>query len=693
MIVSWNWLKELVPLKVTPAELVERLMMAGLNHEGTEQLGNDWAIDLEITSNRPDCLGHIGIAREAAVLFNLQLHYSDADLSAARKSPAAGEPARIADDVRNYASVEVKCPELCPRYTARVIRGVKVGPSPSQMAVRLATVGQPVINNIVDITNHVLMECGQPLHAFDFQKLGQRKIIVRRAKPSEQFLAIDHKVYSLDPEMCVIGDAVHPVALGGVMGGADTEVSPQTTDVLIEAAQFAPLSIRSTARKLKLHSPSSYRFERGTDPEMVDWASRRCCELILKHAGGELVEGVIDVGPPRPKRPPIALRLDQIKRILGIDIPSEAVRRILVALGCVEESASETQLTLGPPSWRRDLTREIDLIEEVARVHGYDKIPEYASVPMSASRRLNRDRVFGKVRQVLTAVCFDEAVTTSVVPQRWTESFRPWIDAPPLMTSPPMLEGADHLRQSLIPSLLDVRRINESLGNKTIELFEMAKIYLPTRSDEPNSATALPNEQWTLAAVSGGGFLHLKGVVEVLFAALRSENAAADLDVADFRHELLAADRACELKWGGRLLGFLGEVSASGQKAFGLRQPATILELNADVLAECARLITTYEPQSPYPTISRDLNLIVAEAVRWADLAAAVRYAAGANLEQLEYLDTYRDPQKDGPNTKRLIFSVTLRAKDRTLTGPEADTVRDGIVTACQERFGARLLG
>jgi phenylalanyl-tRNA synthetase beta chain len=193
--------------------------------------------------------------------------------------------------------------------------------------------------------------------------------------------------------------------------------------------------------------------------------------------------------------------------------------------------------------------------------------------------------------------------------------------------------------------------------------------------------------------VSGGGFLHLKGVVEALLAALRSENAAADLDVSDFRHDLLAADRACELKWGGRLLGILGEVSASGQKAFGLRQPATVLELNLDALVEAARLITTYEPQSPYPTISRDLNLIVEEAVRWADLAAAVRYAAGADLEQLEYLDTYRDPQKDGPNTKRLIFSVTLRAKDRTLTGPEADTVRDAIVTACQERFGARLLG
>src|SRR4051812_15095853 len=325
MLVSWNWLNDYVALKMKPAELVDRLMMAGLNHESTEQLGSDFAIDLEVTSNRPDCLGHIGIAREAAVLFDLRLSYSDANLNLRGKSEL---PERIADDIRNYTSIDVACPELCPRYTARVIRGVKVGTAPSQMAMRLASIGQPVINNVVDITNYVMMECGQPLHAFDFQKLLGRKIVVRRAKEGEQFQAIDHKTYVLDSEMCVIADAEKAVAIGGVMGGADSEVSATTTDVLIEAAQFAPLSIRSTARKLKLHSPSSYRFERGTDPEMVDWSSRRACELILEHAGGELIDGVIDVGPSRPPRQPITLRHTQLKRIIGIDIPAASVRKI-----------------------------------------------------------------------------------------------------------------------------------------------------------------------------------------------------------------------------------------------------------------------------------------------------------------------------------------------------------------------------
>ena len=354
MIVSWNWLKDYVPLAIAPDELVQRLMMAGLNLEKSEPLASDVIIDLEVTSNRPDCLGHIGIAREAAVLCGQPLNVAEPTVAVA--SEVSG---RISDHLRNYTSVAVECADLCPRYTARVIRGVKIKPSPSQMAVRLATIGQPVINNVVDITNYVMLECGQPLHAFDFQKLNGRQIIVRRAKKNEPFAAIDHKTYSLDSEMCVIADAERPVALGGVMGGADTEVSPTTCDVLIEAAQFAPLAIRATARKLKLHSPSSYRFERGTDPEWVDWASRRACELILNHAGGELIEGVIDVGPPRVAREPIVLRLSQLARILGIDVPAETVRKILTALGCQEQSHEAAQVVTVPPSWRRDLSREI----------------------------------------------------------------------------------------------------------------------------------------------------------------------------------------------------------------------------------------------------------------------------------------------------------------------------------------------
>ncbi len=286
MLISWNWLNEYVKLDVTPAELAERLMMAGLNHEDTHAVGDDLAINLEVTSNRPDCLGHVGIAREAAVLF-------DRPLTIPKAQPRSGAP-RVAE----LTQVRVDNPRECPRYTARVVRGVKVGPSPPWLVKRLATIGIGAINNVVDITNYVLMECGQPLHAFDLAKLAGRQIVVRQARAGETFLAINHKTYTLDEAICVIADEKRAVGLGGVMGGADTEVSGRTTELLIEAAEFDPLSIRNTARKLNLHSDSSYRFERGLDPQGVDWASRRCVELILELAGGELAEGVDRRRPP-----------------------------------------------------------------------------------------------------------------------------------------------------------------------------------------------------------------------------------------------------------------------------------------------------------------------------------------------------------------------------------------------------------
>ena len=290
--------------------------------------------------------------------------------------------------------------------------------------------------------------------------------------------------------MCVIADAERAGCPRRRDGGRRYAKSrPTTTDVLIEAAQFAPLSIRTTARKLKLHSPSSYRFERGTDPEMVDWASRRACELILKHAGGELVEGrdrcrrTAHAGASRSRfdcRSSSGLSASTFRR--------KRCARSSSPWAACEQSTGAAEIVTIPPSWRRDLAREIDLVEEVARIHGYDKIPEDASVPMAASHRPDSDRVLAKVRQVLTAGGFDEAMTASVVPERWSDAFSPWTEAPPLVANTPMLEGADRLRRSLVPSLLDVRRINESLSNPTIELFETARIYLST-------ANGLPREQ------------------------------------------------------------------------------------------------------------------------------------------------------------------------------------------------------
>lgn len=672
MLVSWNWLKEYVDLGgLKPEEVANRLMLAGLNLESIKDAGSDVCIDLEITSNRPDCLGHIGVAREIAVLHDKQL----------KLPPALSQPPALSP--QSPFPVRIDTPDLCPRYTARVIRGIKVTSSPAWMVQRLAAIGQPAINNIVDITNYVLMECGQPLHAFDLKKLLGQQIIVRRAKKNEPFVAIDHKTYALDENMCVIADAQRPVALGGVMGGAETEITPSTVDVLIESAQFAPLSIRTTSRALRLSSDSSYRFERGTDPEGVDWASRRCCQLILELAGGTLVDGVTDVGAQPKSREPVVLRLAQVERILGIKIPAERVHQILTALGCRETATDGTKINTIPPSWRRDLSREIDLIEEAARIHGYDAIPEDAAVPMTSSHRTDADRVLARARRVLTAAGFNEAMTRSVVSEEWSTAFSPWSAAEPLIANTPMVKGEDRIRRSLVPSLLGARRYNESVGNATAELFEIARIYLP-------QGTGLPSEQWTLTAVNGQGFLHLKGVAETLLSAI---NPALRFEVVDSPQPLLAPGTSCELRLAGKRLGFLGEVSPVGLKQFGLRKETAILEIDLGSLVPLAVLIPKFSPVSAFPTISRDLNLIVDEPLRWLELESVIRSSAGEFLDAAEYLDTYRDTAKDGPGKKRLLFSLTLRAQSRTLTSDEADRARDAVVAACSAKFGAKLLG
>ena len=670
MLISWNWLKQYVAVDVDADEVARRLTMAGLNHEQTTEVGDDLAIDLEVTSNRPDCLGHIGVAREVTVLWQRDLALPDA-------SPPVGSP-----PVTELTRVAVKCPGLCHRYTARVIRGVRLDSSPQWLVNRLKTIGIPAINNVVDITNYVLMECGQPLHAFDLNQLGGQQIIVRESIQDEPFLAIDHKTYTLDAGMCVIADTERPVALGGVMGGADTEVSGATTDLLIESAQFDPVSVRNTARKLNLHSPSSYRFERGVDPEGVDWASRRCCELILELAGGELAEGVIDVGPPQQQRPSITLRLDQLPRILGIEIDRQEVQQILQDLGNELVGTGDRHIEVVPPSWRRDLSREIDLVEEVARIHGYEAIPEDARVPMAPSGRSDFDRVLGKIRQVLTASGFDEAMTYSAVSQEWSNAFSPWSTAEPLRCSTPMLRGADLLRRSLVPSLLGARQVNQSLANPDVELFETAKIYIP-------QGKSLPDEEWMLAVTSGREFFTVKGILEELVETL---NPGHRMDVEVTDHPLLQPGSSCRLLLGEVMCGFLGEVSPAGQKRFGLRSPVTVAELRISTLCDIAELIPQHRALSPYPSISRDINLIVDESVSWAEVAAVVRASSDQLLEAVQYRETYRDPGRDGHGKKRLLFSVSLRSHERTLTNEEADEIRNQIHATCGKEHGAMLV-
>ncbi len=669
MIVSTDWLAEYVPLTMPRDELEYRLMMSGLNHEGTEQVGDDFAIDLEVTSNRPDCLGHIGVAREISVLYQSPLKIPDP------QPRAAGGP------IDALTQVTIECGELCPRYTARVIRGVKVGPSPDWLARRLTTLGVAVINNIVDITNYVMLECGQPLHAFDFARLNGQRIVVRAAQQGEKFTAIDHREYELDPSMCVIADAKRAVALGGVMGGADTEVMTNTTDVLIEAADFAPLTIRTTARKLNLHSDSSYRFERTVDPEGIDWASRRCCELILDLAGGELADGVAAAGTLSSQPEMIKLRFAQVKRVVGIDVSTAESRRILNQLGCQEVAATNDHGELSPPSWRRDLRREIDLIEEIARIHGYDNIPEDVGVAMVASTQPPKDRAIARLQTALLAAGFDEAKTISAVELETLRTLRPWTTADPLRASTPVLRRADCLRQSLLPSLLEARRTNEKLSNSLIELFEISHIYLPRPQ-------ALPDERLVLAITSGSDFLSVKGVVELLLTTL---GISQPLGVAVANLDLLHPTRSCRLTLDQADLGVLGELGSNGLAAFDLRSPAAVAELDLHVLIQAANLIPQAAVLSSYPSVERDLNVVFDESVRWDAVSQIAASVGGRTVEELTFQEEYRDRKQLGKGKKSLLFRLRLRSSEGTLTSEEADAIRDSIVEALGGELGGTL--
>jgi len=667
--VSWDWLKQYTTLDRSVDELAEMLSMSGLNHEGTEEVDGDLAIDLEVTSNRPDCLGHLGVAREWSALTGHPLKRPDTDY------PESGE------QCAELTGVEVTCPDLCPRYIARVIRNVKVGPSPAWMVRRLKTVGLPSINNIVDITNYVLMECGQPLHAFDYDKLAENRIVVRRAANGETITAIDGHEYRLDDSMCVIADATVPVAIGGVMGGLDTEIGEQTTTILLEAAEFQPLAIRKASRALGLLSESSHRFERGVDPAGVEWASRRATQLIVELAGGEAAAGSVEVGGEIAPRDPVTLPFALLKRILGIDIPAQEACRILETLELSITEQNETQVTVTPPTFRRDLTRPIDLVEEVGRIHGYDHIPTDARVPLTLAPRSRRERVEAVLRRALAGAGVFEAITYSFVDEETENLFTPWSDAPALRVVHSSRKQQNVLRKSIMPSLVAALRANEARGNRDVDLFEIAHVYLPVSGDK------LPDEPRHLAVASCRSFREVGGLAACVFDALHLSDrwSARPADVP-----ALEAGRTLEVRLGETAVGYLGQLAAPVIDRYDLQEPCTVLEINIEPLIEAADLTPASRPVPAHPAIERDLSLIVEEALPWDRLAETVRTAAGPHLEQLAFVDLYRG--KPIPAGKKSVsLTMRFRLADRTLTHKEVDAYQGAVLQACATAHDATL--
>jgi phenylalanyl-tRNA synthetase beta chain len=675
MKVSYQWLKELVDFDLSPRLLAEKLTMAGLAVDRLEEVGGDVILDLDLTSNRPDCLSHLGVAREIAVICGTSVRPPDS-----RVEEADEETAQV-------TSVEILDPDLCPRYTARLIMGVRVGPSPKWIVERLEKLGQRSINNVADITNLVLLELGHPLHAFDFDKLVGRRIVVRRARSGEMLRTLDGVRRTLSQEMLVIADAVRPVALAGIMGGEDTEISPTTTNVLLESAYFHPVSIRRTARALALATEASYRFERGADYDAPVRAADRAARLIADVAGGRILRGVIDVYP-RPLTPsPRRLRRSRLGRLLGLEIALSEAERILRALGFAVERRNDEELIAVPPSFRVDVDGEDDLVEEVARHVGYDAIPLTLPAWSGVGELLPGEHARREVRRLLTGLGFSEAITFSFVNERLDALFRAE-PTPGVRLLNPIDQTRAHLRTSPLPGLLEALVHNIHHGVKNVRLFEIGKCFRAAdhRPDEVEmlglAATGLLNEDAWYDHPRPFGFYELKGALEALLEKLRVRDVSVEPSPEPYVHPGQSVRFLCH----GESLADGGQLHPRVAAVFRFKQPVFVAVVHLDRLLARAGEAVRYRPLPRFPAVTRDLSFIVPREVTYAEIVQTIHQLGIRELADIRLFDVYTGASIPA-GRRSLSISLRLHAEDRTLTEDEIADIYSRIVARLQERF------
>jgi len=666
MRISLNWLTDYVDVAAVPVkDLAVMLTDIGLNCEEIIETPTDIILDLEITSNRPDCLGHLGVAREAAAV-----------LGKTFAPPALADVPETGPDVADLAEVIVEAPDLCPRYSARVLQGVTIGPSPAWLVERLEAAGLRSINNVVDVTNYVLMEYSQPLHSFDYDKLAGHKIIVRRGRPGEVMVSIDQTTCRLDENMLVIADADEAVAIAGIMGGLATEVDDATRNVLIESARFDPLVTRRTSRKLALMSESNYRFERGVDPVGVERASLRACQMILDLAGGTLARGIVDVWACPFEAKTVAMRTERCNALLGIDVPAERQVEILGRLGLSPRADGGTIVCTIPPH-RADLEREADLIEEVARIQGFDSIPIVAHVTHAVTDEGPAQRTRRQVGLLLTAAGFDEAITYTFGDAAEAEMFGfervVRVDAAVRKTN-------NVLRPTLWPSLLRACKTNQDAGNGAVSLFELAGVF-------PAGDGQLPDEKVDLALVTTGDLRDLRGAIETLLVRLAPSASLAvrPADVAG-----LAVGAAAEVVLDERCVGALGQVADNVQHHYGLDHPLCAARLDFQALLDHAQVRRTFTPLAKFPAVSRDLSLVVDEPTTWRDIQDAIDGVDQPMRTDVHYVTTFRGrpiPAGRKSVTVRLVY----RSEAGTLRSEDADAQVAAVVSALSEKVSAEL--
>ncbi|MDI6827706.1 MAG: phenylalanine--tRNA ligase subunit beta [Armatimonadota bacterium] len=656
MLVPVEWLREYVSFDVPPKQLAERLTLAGLEVEEVTEIDGKPVFSTYVTPNRPDLLSIVGVAREISALLRTQLN---------PPKPVLVESETKASDL---VKVDIESPINCPRYSARVIIDVKVGPSPVWVQERLIAGGLRPINNVVDATNYVLLELGQPLHAFDYDLVKNHHIIVRQAKNGEKIITIDGEERTLNEDILVIADSERAVAVAGVMGGADTEVSFNTRNVLLESAHFNRISIRKAAKYLGMSTEASYRFERGVDPELTTYALDRVAQLIVEWSGGSIAKGIVDAYPKKIEPLTIEVRQKRTSDVLGVQVSSDEIADYLSRLGMSVVKGDPLSVTV--PTFRPDITREIDLIEEVGRLYGYNAIPEM--LPRGETTQ-GSDSPEGKfasdVADTLIACGLQEVVTHSLVPPSEGECGE-------VVIRNPISEDLSRIRKRLIPNLLRVISYNASRGIRDIGVFEIGRVASTNNGEiieRLSIAGALTGSMWQSAwsidkSSLEADFFLAKGIVETVFDRLVSGEVLFRPAQLDGFHPT----RTAIIQIGTTEIGVIGEVSSEVASKFDLPSRTYAFELDFDELISRRRDAQAYHPFSRYPALTRDLAVVVADEIPYSRVKEVLEEGAGDLLEGATLFDLYKGPPLPA-GQKSLAFRMVFRSPTKTLRDEEVD--------------------
>jgi phenylalanyl-tRNA synthetase beta chain len=685
MRVPIEWLKEYVEFSAAPEELADKLTFSGLEVEGIETVESEPVLDVEVTPNRPDCMSIIGVAREVAALFGSKLTLPSVKFSTNKTS------------VSDLTSVEIQDTGGCPRYTARVLQDVCIGQSPDWMRKRLVQCGVNPINNVVDITNYVLMECGHPLHAFDKLLLNEERIIVRKARNGEKVVTLDGTEHKLADEMLVIADAAAPVAVAGVMGGASSEIRESTGTVLLESAYFHPVGIRRTSKQLGLATESSVRFERGADVGVVDWASKRAAGLMVELADAKVCDGVIDVFPEPPSKREIKLRFARACDLIGVDIKDNEISSILESLGLTVSTPEKGSCVVAVPTFRVDLEEEADLVEEVARIHGLDKIPD--DEPSSGIVREADDaelRAVSVCRSNLVGLGLCEILNYSFTSDALLDLF----DAKDRDARISLLNpaSASHavLRTSLLPQMV------ESLGRNLAHQVEDVSFFEPGRVFFKDANGAYREEDRLSIGLMGwvGGnrlerkgpvtgesiFLWLKGIIEALCLAQHLDN----LQFKDCEHPCLEDGTAVSVMIDGGSCGVAGLVKGRIRKEWRMTEPVAVAEMALVPVLRRVFDVHCMDAIPAYPSIARDIAMVVDENVTHEQIMRAVLEEAPVELTKVELFDIFRKGSL-GAGKKSLAYSIVYRSSERTLTDEEANMYHENIKKVIRKELNAEI--